>query len=488
MSVDLLARAQKQADRSSSPVRASARLRIARVQSAVDPGRARITFEMALDEIRSQPGRERDFFFEQAQQIAAAFAPDLLREIPSVHCLPDGFHAEKLVSIMLQHGHIDSAFEYVVQCDAPSSFPFGYAANLMNKLDDERKLTVLRRAIDVWRATQDNEPMRTRGTPKEGRRSGRIRSFHFQSGFIGLFKWHWNTLPSDEASAVVRDIVRNAMEQPDMELTSAGYGQDIQFTSGREYILFEVLHVLRRLDAQSAESLIASHEQLAAAARRYPDGHETIQQESEERRKQLVASGSTCGGGGVGMAGDPRDFAYQMALRRSSQGGDFGPSIDHALERYREDTAPDSPNQAPRSFWPSTCAFRNILYSAGKRLGPEAEILLDRIPDDDLRLFAQIEFAAALAGLPELPETRRTYRPPPPMQGTPMRAPDGSPIRCPKCRWVPVQEARWSCKCGHVWNTFQTRGRCPACQYQWEITLCYGCHEMSRHADWYPLE
>ena len=185
MSVDLLARAQKQADRSSSPVRASARLRIARVQSAVDPGRARITFEMALDEIRSQPGRERDFFFEQAQQIAAAFAPDLLREIPSVHCLPDGFHAEKLVSIMLQHGHIDSAFEYVVQCDAPSSFPFGYTANLMNKLDDERKLTVLRRAIDVWRATQDNEPMRTRGTPKEGRRSGRIRSFHFR---IGLYR------------------------------------------------------------------------------------------------------------------------------------------------------------------------------------------------------------------------------------------------------------------------------------------------------------
>jgi hypothetical protein len=65
-----------------------------------------------------------------------------------------------------------------------------------------------------------------------------------------------------------------------------------------------------------------------------------------------------------------------------------------------------------------------------------------------------------------------------------MRAADGSLIRCPKCRWVPVQEARWSCNCGQIWNTFQTRGICSACQYQWEVTLCYGCHEASRHAAW----
>ena len=80
---------------------------------------------------------------------------------------------------------------------------------------------------------------------------------------------------------------------------------------------------------------------------------------------------------------------------------------------YREDIASDGRNQAPKTFWPSTCAFRNILYSAGKCLGPEAGILLDRIPDDDLRLFAQIELAAALAGLPELPETWEQRREPP---------------------------------------------------------------------------
>jgi hypothetical protein len=481
-----MARARQQAERSSPPVRAAARMRIARVQSAADPGQARITFEMALDEIPSLPIRDRHLFFEQAQQVAAAFAPDFLREIPSLRRFPNGFHSGTLINIMLQNGHIDGAFDYAIRCDIPFSFPFGYAVSLMHKLDDERRLTVLRRAMDAWRAPQDDEAMRPHRSPQEDGRARLIRSLHLQLDFTRLFQCQWKILPPDEALAVVREIVRIAVEQPDLG-TSARYGEDIRITSSREHVLFEVLHILRHLDVPLAESLIANHEQLAAAARRYPNGSESIHQELEERREQLAASGATCGGGFV-MAGNPRDFAYQRALQQSSRGGDFGPSIDHALERYLEDTAPESPNEVPRPFWPSTCAFRTILYSAGKRIGAEAEILLDRIPEDDLRLFAQIELAAALAGLPELPQTWSTWRRPPPMQGTPMRAPDGSPVRCPKCRWVPVEEAHWSCTCGHVWNTFQTRGICPACQYQWEATMCYGCHELSRHAAWYSVE
>ena len=452
---DLLTRCRNQAERSSPSVRAAARMRIARVQSATDPGRARITFEMALDEIRSLPSREGQVLFEQAQQVAAAFAPELLREIPSVRRFPSDFHSETLLSIMLEHGHIDAAFDYVVHCDVPFSFPFGYAVNLMHTLDGERRVTVLRRAMDAWRVPQDSESMREQGIPQEDGQGGVIRMGHLQRNFIRLFQGQWTILPPEEALAVVREIVHIALDQPDMG-TSAGY-PDVHITSSREHLLFEVLHILRHLDPDLALSLIASHSQLAAAARRYPNGTETMHQEferqAEERRKQMAASGETCGGGFI-MAGDPHDFARQKALLQSVQQGDFGPSIDHALELYGEDADQDSPNQALKAFWPSTCSFRAALYGAGKRLGPDAATLLDRIPDDDLRLFAQIELAAALANLPASRETSMKQRRRPPMQGTPMRAPDGSTIRCPKCSWVPVQEARWSCKCGHVWNTF----------------------------------
>ena len=408
MADDLMAPARKQAERSLPPVRAAARMRIARVQSAVDPGQARITFEMALDEIRSLSGRDRDFFFQEAQKIAAAFATDLLPEIPTVR--GNGFNSGMLVNIMLQHGHIDAAFDFVNQSGEPSSFPYGYAVNLMHKLDDERRLTMLRRAIMAWRASRDEELMAKRIPQIEGH-SSHIPLLHLQVHFIHLFQGQWKILPADEALAVVHEIVRIAVEQPDLE-TSAGYGDEIRITSSRAHVLFEVLHVLRHLDAPLAESLIADHEQLAVAARRYPNGMETIHGELEERRKQREASGAACGGGFIG-SGNPRDRAYQMALRQALLGGDFGPPIDHALERYQEDTASDSPNQAPRTFWPSTCAFRTILYSAGKRMGSEANLLLDRIPDEDLRLFARIELAAALAGLPEFPEIQRAQRRPP---------------------------------------------------------------------------
>ena len=58
-------------------------------------------------------------------------------------------------------------------------------------------------------------------------------------------------------------------------------------------------------------------------------------------------------------------------------------------------------------------------------------------------------------------------------------------IRCPRCRWRPRKSDRWQCKCHHVWNTFDTRGVCPACRFAWRDTQCLSCHVMSPHDDWY---
>jgi hypothetical protein len=85
---------------------------------------------MALDEIRGLPGHEGQTLFEQAQQIAAAIAPELLPEIPAVRHFPYNHRAETLLNIMLSHGNIDAAFDYIVQCNVPYGFPFCYCANL----------------------------------------------------------------------------------------------------------------------------------------------------------------------------------------------------------------------------------------------------------------------------------------------------------------------------------------------------------------------
>ena len=58
-------------------------------------------------------------------------------------------------------------------------------------------------------------------------------------------------------------------------------------------------------------------------------------------------------------------------------------------------------------------------------------------------------------------------------------------IRCPKCGWEPRKKDRWSCTCGRVWNTFDTRGVCPKCKTQWKETQCLSCHKWSAHDAWY---
>jgi tetratricopeptide (TPR) repeat protein len=60
-----------------------------------------------------------------------------------------------------------------------------------------------------------------------------------------------------------------------------------------------------------------------------------------------------------------------------------------------------------------------------------------------------------------------------------------SQVSCPRCRYSPASADCWKCNCGHSWNTFDTRGLCPGCGYQWKETVCPLCGEMSPHTDWY---
>ena len=61
----------------------------------------------------------------------------------------------------------------------------------------------------------------------------------------------------------------------------------------------------------------------------------------------------------------------------------------------------------------------------------------------------------------------------------------GPRIRCPLCGWQPPADALWSCRCGHLWNTFDTGGVCPKCTFRWMSTQCPSCKGWSAHSDWY---
>jgi serine/threonine protein kinase len=60
-------------------------------------------------------------------------------------------------------------------------------------------------------------------------------------------------------------------------------------------------------------------------------------------------------------------------------------------------------------------------------------------------------------------------------------------IMCPACKWRPAKSDLWVCSCHHRWNTFDTRGVCPACSYRWEHTVCLSCGQVSLHPSWYQV-
>ena len=76
----------------------------------------------------------------------------------------------------------------------------------------------------------------------------------------------------------------------------------------------------------------------------------------------------------------------------------------------------------------------------------------------------------------------------PDIRDTPDDDTGGARIRCPRCAWQPGRHQKWTCACGHDWNTFETGGVCPACQRQWLETQCPRCDAWSPHLAWYVDE
>jgi hypothetical protein len=177
------------------------------------------------------------------------------------------------------------------------------------------------------------------------RQSPSSRHSHERDQFVQLFGHYWKEFPVEEASAVARMVVDRAVAEPDTR-TSSGYMNEIHLSSHRQNTLFQILHFLRHFDPALAQSLVDSHDQLAVAARRYPNGIETMNEEGRRKRNagkpmaQLVEAADV-------LAGDPSDFDRQRRLIDAIGSRDFARSIEDALEKYREDTSPATRNYAP---------------------------------------------------------------------------------------------------------------------------------------------
>lgn len=246
----------------------------------------------------------------------------------------------RIPEIMLEHGHVDEAIAWVESKDDPArQLPSVMFRIFHHVPPGDRKVALMRRAAAIWRETHDPH-------------------------FLRLLVWHYDALPLEEARLLAGELVYDIVEHGRIDIQSPlPVADGCSFTSSTEYWLFQILHVLQRLDPSLAESLIARFPELAASARRFPFGMESVREEARKKAKP----GKRCG---YVMSGTCQaDFDYQGALIDAQDDKNFDPAITVALGFYAEDTAPGNLNQAPREFWPSVQLSAASYTSPAERSG-----------------------------------------------------------------------------------------------------------------------
>ena len=467
MSRDLLASATEQAQHSETAVRAAALMHIARVVACSDQTAAEQLLEQGIALAKEVDGDAPSLLLHNAIPLAAAVSAKHALPLYAEYRRSDPFGGSvvSLVNTMAQHGHIDDAITYLRSPMPGDRFPLHFVNNLDREChDDETRRKLLDLAIDDWRDPTPRGP-----GPQD----------HFAASFAAFFGRSWNLLPRDVAAPVLRELVEWVldMKSEPREYTLTENPEDPILASEQEFQLFRLIPALQHLEPDLARSVLEGRPQLAEAVKRFPSGMRSVedgQSKYDPARDDLVEIGDS----------DLMPIPEALAT-------DFEVAFRHARENscFADDCDPENPNSAPKECWSSATEFRNILFKAGQHQGLAAEKYLDRVPDADLRLFAQIELSAALAGLPQLGglttlrRSKRTLLSPAELDQLFGLVLPG--IRCPQCRWEPRTMNLWSCNCGHHWNTFDTRGLCPGCGYQWDITGCLQCGVVSPHQEWY---
>ncbi len=388
----LIEDAIRQTESAPPAIAVPARFHIARVLTAWSNEEAKALLISAIQQLAELLRTERglDVLIREAYLLTAATAPALIENLPP---LPTylGRDQFQLVRTMLNHDHAESACDYLLEMADSAEFPqFAVAMVLAHTLSEDRRLALARRSVAAWR--------NLRGKKRD---HARPPAFELRSDFVRSFTSIWKILPEEEAGAVLRELVTEIRKEKDFPMTGNIDPEGrIVFTSMRQYRLFELLEAIRELAPALMHSLLRPYPELAGAAKVFPFGERSVREAWERKaanRNPSEKRGRIVGGG------SQEDFMFGHALLDSAKSKDFSQPLRMASRTLDSEL---KENGAPKECWASSQAFRQIFYSAGAVVGGEAQSYLESIQDSDIRMFSQIELAAALAGLPEYAGSR----------------------------------------------------------------------------------
>jgi uncharacterized protein (TIGR03435 family) len=385
MPSDLLEAAVSHAERADRPAQAAIWLRAARVVATFDRAAAERLIERGVAAARELEPSDREPLMHTAVSMAAVVAPPLAMALAERE-LSDHIREGAITQAffhMADHGLIDEAAAILSDFPGRLPFPFTGVTNVLARAkDDTTRRRILESAVRAYR--------RERQTAEHG------RSNFGRRHFVQLFEFNWRRLTPEMALETMHELLHDALEAPDEPVHASA--NSVHFSSSRQHRLFEILGPLRRLDPSTADALVSAYPQLAKAAAVMPFGMSSSVMPdaalpSEPAPDRVAESMDDLDLDSM-LVGD------RVVPMREALATNFAAAFEIADRLFEADA--HGGNAAPKEAWPSAAEYRTILFKAGRHDGRAGAGYLERVPDTDLRVLASIEFAAALAGLPQV--------------------------------------------------------------------------------------
>jgi hypothetical protein len=268
----LLEMAEADAATGEGGTRAYALLQIARAYQKNDKVKAATLLENALgstrvmddDKVHTRSRMQRDIL-NALVPLAPEKVDDLLTQVD-----PDarGDVLKSLLGFYEKDKKLDRAIEVLYRTAQEQEAPYDAVGRFMGALPAEQSGERLQLFATALNSYRDHD--HTKGGLVFGNTSVPL-------DFPSLIVRYWKQVPPEMALEAIDEVLKqcekasNGSTRPDGFSMTSGNGS-LSFGSKYEYLLFQLLPVLKQLDPQRAESLLKAHQQLESVLAAHPDG------------------------------------------------------------------------------------------------------------------------------------------------------------------------------------------------------------------------
>jgi len=211
--------------------------------------------------------------------------------------------AQSIVVVLTQKKRLDDALEIVESFGTFGDYPYAAAASIFKALpaDDARRNTLFSSAMAAYGA-------------------------HPRGDFPGLLMKVWREIPQSLAQSSVTTLVNGILDRKDDEphfiASISSVKGTANFSSRKDYDLFNLMSILRNVDPRRADEILETHPDLRAALKQFPDGTESMRDSGQGGINSSTSSG--------GRANPQQDAEQRLRALARNRG-------DQALDALKED-------------------------------------------------------------------------------------------------------------------------------------------------------